>query len=352
MNEPIDSSAPELFDVVVRTVPTIALDGTPFVPALAQAFGIDPAMAARVAREAPVVVKRAVTREAAAGMERVLTKLGATVDLVPKGSGPISTPPSRRVSAPPPSAGIHSLPAAPRSQAPRGSPGGRLAAAPRSSAGAGDGVDAAAESAPVPPPKPIVVAMPPPERTLPTIPRGLLAAVVVVALGLGFYAVFRYFSGQSAQRLLGNTPLRESLCATRNCLESAGPTGGKPPELTLIVAWRDGCLDAEYSKFLRSVASRYPRDRLTVVGVVRTVPASGDMRGVGLDQRPPPREWPDPSCDPGFPTVPPSSGRVDDFLAPPVTYLIDSDGTLLAVWRGGMSPPQRGQLDTWLKERF
>jgi hypothetical protein len=47
--------------------------------------------------------------------------------------------------------------------------------------------------------------------------------------------------------------------------------------------------------------------------------------------------------------LPVARGYASDFLAPPISYLCDADGSLIAVWRGGMSPNQRERLTSWVE---
>ena len=69
----------EKFDVRVLSTPRTTPHGEDFAPALSRVFGIEPWMAERVAREAPVLVKRGVSLEVAEHLRATLEDLPATL---------------------------------------------------------------------------------------------------------------------------------------------------------------------------------------------------------------------------------------------------------------------------------
>ncbi len=309
---------PFLLDLVVKSAPHTTPEGEPFIDALAKAFGIDVAVAERVACEAPVVVKRAVERGVAEGMRDVLRALGAEADVVPTNPRELLAPriseqPARPVSSWLPPAGASRPTANP----------------------------------------PMTASLPPiAQRRSFHIPRPVFLAGAVAAVGFAVFTTTRWIKGQSDQRLLGNTPMRETLCVSTDCLDSVGIRPPRRAEYTLLLAWQGGCLEPTYAASLTQLSKRYPESKLAIVGAALAVPASSDPRAFGRRPMPAPTEWPEQGCSPEITLVPPAEGHVNDFLAPPITYLFDSDGRLLAVWRGGMSPSQREQLATWLGDRL
>jgi hypothetical protein len=153
------------------------------------------------------------------------------------------------------------------------------------------------------------------------------------------------------EKMLGNTPVEESLCRGHHCLEGPPLDGTHRARHVLVVAWRDGCLNDGYRAFLEDLASRH-RDDLEVLGAALAVPPVADGRSLAHPPRPPPDVWPPRDCAPRFEILPVESGYASDLLSEPVTYLCDADGNLRAAWRGGMGPEQRERLQTWLDGRF
>jgi hypothetical protein len=171
-----------------------------------------------------------------------------------------------------------------------------------------------------------------------------------VALAVGFIGVNRWLHSLGDAKLLGNTPT-ENTIATQN-FGLTGPGLGAEPrtKLTLVVAWREGCLGDDYARFLRDLSEAHRGD-LTIVGAGLAVPPKHDPRALGKPPESPPDPWPPRDCTPSFEVIPTSRGYVSDFLPAPATYLYDADGALIAAWRGGMSPQQRESLATWLDGR-
>jgi hypothetical protein len=151
-------------------------------------------------------------------------------------------------------------------------------------------------------------------------------------------------------RTLGNTPNEQTTCTTHFGLTGPGIDEDKRSKLTLVVAWRTGCLSDDYRKFLQGLADAHRGD-LTVIGAGLGRAEAPNTLTLGKLPLPPPDAWPPRDCEPGFELLPTSRGYVSDALSPPATYLYDADGVLIAAWRGGMSPPQRERLATWLDKR-
>ncbi len=212
-------------------------------------------------------------------------------------------------------------------------------------------VQVAASSLPVSrPPLPVAgQKSPPPRKGFSVSPLAMtLGALTLV--GLVVAAGYRWMRHASDGQSLGNTAPQDTTCAAaaHYCLTGGAADEARPKtKWTLIIAWREGCLDDGYRGFLESLAESHRAD-LTVLGVGMAVPPSSDPRAIGKRALPPPASWPPAGCAPRFETLPTSRGYASDFLALPATYLVDSDGHFIAAWRGGMSPDQRGRLSAWL----
>jgi hypothetical protein len=178
-----------------------------------------------------------------------------------------------------------------------------------------------------------------------------MGLVVAALAGVGLWALAHRMHLDADARMLGNTPATESMCDGRvYCISGGGLDPALRGKRTIVVAWRTGCLDDEYRRFLTDLAEQHPQT-VKIVAAALSVPNSNDRRLAGRTPAPPPEQWPPPHCDPGFDALPVDHGYVGDVVAPPVTYLFDADGALVAVWRGGMAPIQRERLVAWLEDR-
>jgi hypothetical protein len=152
--------------------------------------------------------------------------------------------------------------------------------------------------------------------------------------------------------LLGNTPNEQTACARNYGLTGPGIDEDRRAKLTLVVAWQTGCLDDDYRTFLQNLADAH-RGELSVIGAALASSGGPSVLPAAKDPLPPPApaRWPPRDCEPGFELLPTSQGYVSDSLSAPATYLYDGGGSLIAVWRGGMSPAQRERLTAWLDRR-
>jgi hypothetical protein len=334
----------EKFDVWVRSVPAKTPQGDEFVEALARIFAVELWMAEHIANQAPTIVKRNVGRTIADSMRDVLELLGAGVEIrsarpqsahpppawppglpsdSPHGSLPASRsyPPDRFLPSPPP------RPSARFSQPPA-SPSLRPTAPPT-----------ARSWTPLPPPRQ--------GRTL-TLSTGTVLFAGAAAIALLFVWLTHWLRATAEVRSLGNTPTEQSACGSHYGLTGPGIDPEMRAKLTLVVAWRTGCLSDDYRKFLQDLGEAH-RGELVVIGA-----------GLAPPGLPPPgtetsqsttSPWPPTACEPGFEMLPISRGYVSDSLSAPATYLYDADGGLIAAWRGGMAPMQRKRLADWLDEK-
>jgi hypothetical protein len=170
---------------------------------------------------------------------------------------------------------------------------------------------------------------------------------VVAVLATGFVGASRWLRSVGDSKLLGNTTSENTIATHDFGLTGPGLDAEHRTKLTLVVAWREGCLGDDYARFLRDVGEAHRGD-LTIVGAGLAVPAKHDPRALGRPPEAPPDPFPPRGCAPSFDVLPTSRGYVSDFLPAPATYLYDADGALIAAWRGGMSPLQRESLLTWL----
>jgi hypothetical protein len=186
--------------------------------------------------------------------------------------------------------------------------------------------------------------------------RAFILSPLAILLGGAFLSILamvgftRWLHGKSDAEMLGNTPNGDSACATHFGLTGPGLGDDRHTKLTLVVAWQAGCLGDDYRKFLEDLQARH-RGELQIVGAGLAIPPSHERRLLGKDPEPPAGPFPPKGCEPGFEVLPISQGYVSDFLSSPATYLYDDEGSLIAVWRGGMSPMQRERLATWLDGR-
>ncbi|HEY2511625.1 MAG TPA: hypothetical protein VGI39_12240 [Polyangiaceae bacterium] len=380
------------FDVRVISAPAITPQGERFSTALGRAFGVDLAMAERVVRDAPITVKRGVSAAVANRVRQTLEILGAVIEVTEAGrpsataageaSGrevtPLPSLPVAPPTTPPPPAELLPLtvstaappPARPRST-PVSNPAVKLLVPP-----AGTSREHAPwvrpepgeYLLPQPPPRPsarppgsssispLVTATVRPIAILPG-PRAsqrrgfapLSVGALVLLCGVVAFVLHSLKSTRDAQ-LLGNVPSHESACGSHFGLTGPGLAEEQRAKLTLVVAWRNGCLSDDYRAFLDDLYLKHRGD-VEVVAAGLAVPPTLDARGEGKAPQHPPEEWPPRGCELGFDVLPTTRGYVADFLAPPATYLYDADGWLIAVWRGGMSPQQREKLTAWIDQR-
>ena len=377
------------FDVRVLQAPPVTPQGERFATALGRAFGVDVAMAERVVRDAPIIVKRGVSVAVANRVRQTLEILGAVVEVTEAGRPSVSAATEGQEVTP-----ILSLPVAPPTAPPQ--PIGPLTVStaatplprPRPTPASNPAVKllvpppattrehapwAAPEPGeyllPQPPPRPsarppsgsgsisplvspsarpitILAAPKAPQR------RGFLPLAMGAFLLLACVAAFVVQSLKSSHdaQLLGNVPSHESACGSHFGLTGPGLAEEQRAKLTIVVAWRNGCLSDDYRAFLDDLYRKH-RGEVEVVAAGLAVPPSLDARGEGKAPQHPPEEWPPSGCELGFDVLPTTRGYVADFLAPPATYLYDADGWLIAVWRGGMSPQQREKLSAWIDQR-
>jgi membrane associated rhomboid family serine protease len=350
MNDFLDLPEPT-FDVVVSATPDFTPAGEPFVPALAAAFGVPEEVAARLAAGAPMKVKRGIPRGDAEAMERLLTSLGAAVELLGNDvSVPASMPAtrvsipvaSRATSAPPVVIAVGPAPvvvnAPSNAPAPIGIVTRPSMAPPLRASGA-----------------PLPQAAAPAKLELPfTIPTSVIRwAGVAAVIGLLLLSV-RWLKMQTQEHTLGNASKGESRCINKDCLAMLGldRKGELGAQLTLVVAWRDGCLPDGYGAYLDGLHEKHGKKGLQIVGAGLGVPSSNDPRAMSMRPQAPPAEFPPAGCEPAFRVVPTRSGFVEDFFSPPATYLYDDGGYMMAVWKGGMSPAQREQLASYLDKKL
>jgi hypothetical protein len=338
MSGPNDS-AETTYDVMVTSVPDSTPDGEPFASAVARAFGVTEDVGARVV--GGTRAKRATLRAPAEAMRQLLESLGATVELVPReATSPVSVPPEA-TSRP----ARTSLPAAP--QRPTG-PSARPPLGP---------FPPLRPMSPPPPqtygaPLPIVV---PDAATRGAFLPPAIVRVVLVAAAMAATVLFvRWLKGQSDERQLGNAAKGESRCINKDCLAMLGldRTADSQAKMTLVVAWRDGCLDGDYGAFLDGLQAKYGNKGLRLVGAGLGVPFSNDPRALALRPTPPPAIFPPPGCEKSYSVVPTRSGFIEDFFNQPATYLYDENGYLMAVWKAGMSPPHCDALGAFLDHKL
>jgi hypothetical protein len=172
---------------------------------------------------------------------------------------------------------------------------------------------------------------------------------VLGLLGFGWFLVARVIMRTGDVQMLGNTPESETWCVNAYCLTGSETGDRYMGKRTLMISWRAGCLeDQDYRTYLEGLAAKH-KDDLVVVGVALATPAKKVARGLPpAIAQPPPETWPPDGCSPAFDVLPVDQGYVADRVNPPVTYLLDEKGKLIATWRGGMSPEQRERLATWL----
>src|SRR5260221_9215989 len=77
-----EGSDEKRFDVRVSSAPAMTPQGEAFAAALARAFGIDTATAQRLVSSVPIFVKRGVSSDVAESLRRMLSSLGATVEII------------------------------------------------------------------------------------------------------------------------------------------------------------------------------------------------------------------------------------------------------------------------------
>ena len=377
------------FDVRVLRAPAVTPQGERFATALGRAFGVDVAMAERVVRDAPITVKRGVSGAVANRVRQTLEILGAVVEVTeagrpsvsaasagqdvtpvlslpvgppttpPEPIGPLTVstaaPPSPRPRATPVSSPSVKLlvppPATTREHAPwaQTEPGEYLLPQPpprpsaRPPSGSGSISPLVSPSA-----RPITI-LAAPKAPQPRGFRPLTMGALLLLAAVAAFVVQALKSTRDAQ-LLGNVPSHESACGSHFGLTGPGLAEEQRAKLTLVVAWRNGCLSDDYRAFLDDLYRKH-RGEVEVVAAGLAVPPSLDPRGEGKAPQHPPEEWPPSGCELGFDVLPTTRGYVADFLAPPATYLYDADGWLIAVWRGGMSPQQREKLSAWIDQR-
>jgi hypothetical protein len=309
----------EKFDVWVTTAPLVTPQGEKFAPTLARVFGVSLEVAERVAREAPVPVKRGISFEDAAIFRRTLESVGASVEILAAGAPP---PEGRRVSP--------SLSAPPMWGAPPPRRSARLSSRPPS----------ALSTAPT-----VQSAPPPATRTIVVSPLAILVAV----LALASFAIgaLRWSRGAPDAPALGNTARPETLAGSHFGLTGPGLDAEHAGKVTLIVAWRTGCLSDEYAAFLDGLA-RAHKGQLAVLAAGLAVPAKA-LTSDGSPWTPPPAAWPPSGCTPPIDVLPTERGYVMDVLTEPATYLYDAKGVLIAAWHGGMSRQERAQLAHWVE---
>jgi len=201
---------------------------------------------------------------------------------------------------------------------------------------------------PLAPPPPAAPLAPPPKAFAVT--PGMVIGALAVVLALTLWLGLRWLRTRSDVALLGNTLLRDTVCETRFCLRGPGLEEGLRANRTIVVAWREGCLDDEYRAFLRGLADQH-KGEVSVIGAGLAVPASRDPRAFSRVPLPAPDPFPASECELGFPALSVEKGYVSDILSPPATYLFDNTGALIAVWRGGMGPEQRDRLTAWIEGR-
>jgi len=331
------SGEDEKFDVRVCSVPARTPQGEQFSIALARIFGVEPSIGEQIARQAPTFVKRRVPLEIAEHLRGVLGGLGAEVEIrsavapsvPPRSAWPPGLPsdsphaPSPGSPSPPPERMWPSPP--PRPSARAAKPQSLRPTAPPT----------ARSWTPLPP-------GPPPRGLQLSTGTVLLGAALAIALAFaGLTHWLRSVMGVGDAQMLGNTPNEQTACGGHFGLTGPGIEADRRAKQTLVVAWRTGCLSDDYRKFLQDLGDAHRGD-LAIVGAGLAAP--------GLLE-PPPEPWPPTGCEPGFQMLPVDRGYVSDALSAPATYLYDADGDLVAAWAGGMSPPQRARLTTWLDER-
>jgi hypothetical protein len=364
----------ELFDVRVRFVPVRTPEGEEFAPALARVFRVELWMAEHLVQHAPIFVKRRVPFEVAGRLCEALERLGAQVEIVEADSSGAG---GRARSTPAPEHGFPSAPSLPVRSLPVSSwPPGLPAASPPELVPARPGALPSEWRHPTPPPRPSAqgasrsalsleppplrrspypTAPPtarawtplPPQRPTRRVGTGTVLLGGAAALALAFVGMTHWLRTVGDAKMLGNTPAEETLGGHHYGLTGPGIDPDRRAKVTLIVAWRDGCLGDDYARFLRDLADAH-HGELAVVGAGLAVPATHDPRALGRGPQEPPTAWPPKGCEPGLEILPASQGYVSDFLAPPATYLYDAEGSLIAAWRGGMSPLQRERLTAWL----
>jgi hypothetical protein len=335
------------FDVRVVRAPLNTPEGEPFATALARAFGVDATVGERIAREFPVVVKRNVPQHVAEGLRELLVRLGAHVEIAPAGRArnvasvatvspaetvaPVETTAPVQMAGPEEGIQLASLPP-PRSL--------RAAARPLSPG-------SVAPVGSLPPRAPLA---PPPAPSRFSVSPLAVGLGIVAAAGLVLMVWARWMRRVGDENLLGNTPRQETTCSGNYCLKGPALADAYKAKHVLVVAWREGCLGDDYRAFLEDLASSHGGD-LQVLGAGLAVPSSSDPRALGHPPKPPPDPWPPRDCAPRFNVLPIESGYASDLISAPATYLCDSDGSLIAVWRGGMAPEQRERLRTWIEGR-
>jgi hypothetical protein len=332
----------ERFDVWVRSVPARTPQGAEFASALARVFGVELWMAEHIAQNAPTFVKRGVSLEVADSMSYTLERLGAEVEVrsavAPSAPPPTAWPPGlppdsphvRPPSLPPPPERLHRIP--PPRPSVRFSPPPALPSLP---------------SAP-PTARSWTPLAPPPPRGPLGLSRGALFFLVAAAIAISAFGLTQWVHRMGDAYLLGNTPNEETACGSHFGLTGPGLGIDRRAKLTLVVAWRTGCLSDDYRRFLQDLADSH-RDDLAIVGAGLVGQTRGPQNGRPTEPLPDP--WPPAACEPGFEMLPLDRGYVSDSLSAPATYLYDKNGVLIAAWRGGMSPQQRERLATWVDGR-
>ena len=339
----------ERFDVWVRSVPIRTPQGVEFATALARVFGVELWMAEHIARNAPAFVKRGVPLDVADRVSDVLERLGAEVEVrsavAPSVRPPAAWPPGLPTdsphaspSLPPPPERLYRIPP-PRPSA-RFSPPPPAPLSLRPTAPPTTAPPTARSWTPLPPF---------PQRGMVSLSRGGVLFLVAAALALSAFGLTRWVHRFGDAYLLGNTPNEETACGSHYGLTGPGIGLDRRAKLTLVVAWRTGCLSDDYRRFLQDLADSH-RDDLAIVGAGLVARGHSPQR-IGKTTEPPPDPWPPAGCEPGFEMLPIDRGYVSDSLSPPATYLYDRNGVLIAAWRGGMSPQQRERLATWLNGR-
>ena len=335
---------PATFDVLVRSTPPTTPEGEDFVSALARAFRVERWRAEHIAGHAPIFVKRGVAFGVAERFQRTLEQLGVAVEIRASATRAAPPPPPNPSWPPglPPDSWHASMP-------PLSVPSERLwpTPPPRPS------MQPAATVALRPTAPPTVhswkpAPLPPPPRTLGPSTGALLFGGAAL-LALAFVGTMHWLRSVGDAKMLGNTPSEQTACTRHYGLTGPGLDPARRAKLTLVVAWRTGCVSDDYRAFLRDLGEAH-RGELAIVGA--GLAAGGpDRIGFGPLPQPPPAPWPPAGCDPGFETLPINRGYVIDSLSAPATYLYDADGALIAAWRGGMSLEQRERLTTWLDGR-
>jgi hypothetical protein len=282
----------------------------------------------------PVFVKRGVASDVAESLRRMLSSLGATVEILDAQAN------ARAARAAVPAPSVAPAPAKVPSMAPPPPPAPEPAYAPPPP------VVAAIPMTPaIAPASP---ALPAPKQSF-TMSPAMMGIVILGVVVIAMIFVTRALRVMNDVSMLGNTVMEDTTCRGQFCLRGGpGIPDTQRTKRNIVVAWRIGCLDDDYRAFLHTLVTEHPGD-VSVIAAGLAVPMSKSPRAFTRVPEPPPDVWPPSGCEPGVDVLPIERGYASDALSPPVTYLCDAKGSVIAVWRGGMGPEQRRRLVAWVE---